>query len=86
VIPGLLQFGDVPEIASLIAPRPCLWEVGTKDSLLPRHWQDIALKRIERAYEALGAKKHLHIDRFDGGHQWHGTEAYRLLDQVLRAK
>ena len=30
VIPGLLQHGDVPEIASLIAPRPCLWEAGLK--------------------------------------------------------
>ena len=30
VIPGLLQFGDTPEIASLIAPRPCVWEVGSQ--------------------------------------------------------
>lgn len=83
VIPGLLQFGDVPEIASLIAPRPCLWEVGSKDTLLPRPWQEIALKRISRAYEALGAKEQLQVDRFEGGHQWHGTEAYRMLARVL---
>jgi hypothetical protein len=86
VIPGLLQFGDVPEIASLIAPRPCLWEVGNKDPLLPRAWQDIALKRIERAYEAFAAKKNLQVDRFDGGHVWHGTEALRILDKVLGDK
>src|SRR5262249_30656540 len=34
VIPGLLQIGDVPEIASLIAPRHCLWEVGSRDALI----------------------------------------------------
>jgi dienelactone hydrolase len=84
VIPGLLEFGDVPEIASLMAPRPCLWEVGDKDTLLPRSWQDIALKRIERAYEAVGAKNNLQVDRFEGGHQWHGEEALRLLDRVLK--
>jgi len=36
VIPGLLNYGDVPEIASLIAPRPCLWEVGRNDNLMVR--------------------------------------------------
>jgi len=84
IIPGLLQFGDVPEIASLIAPRPCLWEIGNKDKLLPRDWQELALTRIARAYAALGAKENLLVDRFEGGHQWHGTEAVRLLDKVLR--
>ena len=24
IIPGLLKYGDVPEIGSLIAPRPCV--------------------------------------------------------------
>ena len=85
-IPELLQFGDVPEIASLIAPRPCLWEVGSRDTLLPKAWQDIALKRIERAYEALAAKKNLQVDRFEGGHEWHGTVAFQLLDKVLDAQ
>src|SRR5262249_17989601 len=30
IIPGLLNYGDIPEIASLIAPRHCLWEIGLK--------------------------------------------------------
>src|SRR5262249_48665457 len=34
VIPGLLQFGDVPEIGGLIAPRPCVWEIGSRDNLV----------------------------------------------------
>lgn len=45
IIPGLLQFGDVPEIASLIAPRTCLWEVGTKDTLIDPLWADEILLR-----------------------------------------
>ena len=84
VIPGLLNYGDVPEIASLIAPRPCLWEVGTKDALMQERWVTEALKRIGPAYRALGAEKQLHVDRFQGGHRWHGDEAYRLLDAVLK--
>jgi dienelactone hydrolase len=84
VIPGLLEYGDVPEIASLIAPRPCLWEVGARDVLISPKWADKALERIGRAYRALDAEANLQIDRFDGGHQWHGKEAYTLLEKMLK--
>jgi dienelactone hydrolase len=85
VIPGLLSFGDVPEIAGLIAPRPCLWEVGTRDRLMVPRWVETARKRIARVYGALGAKDQLYLDRFEGSHVWHGIRAYRLLDKVLKA-
>ncbi len=45
LIPGVLQFGDVPEISSLIAPRPCVWEVGTRDELMKPDWAEKALER-----------------------------------------
>jgi dienelactone hydrolase len=83
-IPALLAFGDVPEIASLIAPRPCLWEVGSRDDLIAPEWADAALSRLRRAYRAAGAEGELRVDRFDGGHQWHGVAAYPLLDAVLK--
>lgn len=83
IIPGLLQFGDTPEIASLIAPRHCLWETGTRDGLIVPKWSDEALTRIRRAYKALGAEDRLQVDRFEGGHVWHGEVANSLLDKVL---
>ena len=46
VIPSLLQYGDVPEIGSLIAPRPCVWEAGLKDGLMVPKWVDEALVRL----------------------------------------
>ena len=70
IIPGLLQYGDVPEIAGLIAPRPCLWEVGSKDTLIDPLWADEILLRQKRAYKALGAGDRMSVDRFDGGHVW----------------
>ncbi|MCI0685203.1 MAG: prolyl oligopeptidase family serine peptidase [Gemmataceae bacterium] len=86
VIPGLLKYGDIPEIAGLIAPRPCLWEVGAKDTLIAPKWAELALSRIRPAYAALGAEKNLRVDRFDGGHRWHGVEAYEFLKAALDAK
>jgi hypothetical protein len=84
VIPRPLQYGDVPEIAALIAPRPCLWEVGSRDRLQPELWVENALGRIRPAYQALGAWDQLQVARFEGGHRWDGTRAYRLLEEVLK--
>jgi hypothetical protein len=83
IIPGLLQYGDVPEIASLIAPRPCVWEVGSRDNLISAKWAEQALERVRRAYRALGAEDHVQVDRFEGGHEWSSRVAVPLLAKVL---
>lgn len=83
VIPGLLQYGDVPEIGGLIAPRPCVWEAGSHDPLIPADWAEKAVERIRRPYAALGVSEKLVIDRFDGAHQWHGEVAYPVLQNAL---
>jgi len=83
VIPGLLQYGDVPEIGSLIAPRPCLWEVGRRDGLMVQPWADQGYERLQRAWTAFGAAGNLMRDSFDGAHRWSGELAYPLLHRVL---
>jgi dienelactone hydrolase len=84
VIPGLLKYGDVPEIGSLIAPRPAVWQWGTEDALIKRDWAEEAAKRMRSAYEALGAADNFVIDRFEGGHAWHWEGALPELQQALR--
>lgn len=49
-IPGLLRYGDVPKIGGLIAPRPCVWEVGSRDRLIAPERTAQALARLRRAY------------------------------------
>jgi dienelactone hydrolase len=83
IIPGLLRYGDVPEIASLIAPRPCLWEVGNQDALMVKDRIGPALERMRRAYRAFGAEDRLEVDFFEGGHRWNGVKAYPLLSRQL---
>jgi dienelactone hydrolase len=84
VIPGLLNYGDVPEIASLIAPRPVLWEVGNHDGLMVKDRIGPALERMRRAWRAFDALDNLQVDFFEGRHEWHGLQAYPLLEKVLR--
>jgi dienelactone hydrolase len=84
IIPGLLRYGDTAEIAGLIAPRPCVWEAGSRDGLIPAKAAEEMLGRIRRVYKALDSEKNLHVDRFEGGHVWNGKVAYPLLDRVLK--
>jgi len=86
VIPGLLQYGDVPEIGSLIAPRPCIWETGSRDKLIVPDWKERAIERMQRAYVASGNPEHLQIHKFEGGHRWDGTTAIPLIDKILKGK
>ncbi len=83
VVPGLLGFGDVPEVGSLIAPRPCVWELGSKDGLIKPEWTAEALARMRRAYAALGARDALAVDLFEGGHRWNGEAAYPAFEKAL---
>jgi len=41
-------------------------------------------KRMGRAYRALAAEERLEVDRFEGGHRWHGKRGYEVLDRALR--
>jgi dienelactone hydrolase len=85
MIPGLLKYGDYSEVASLIAPRPCVWETGSNDGLIVPKWDEVFRDRLRRAYRALGAVDQLHFDRFEGGHVWSGRIAFPLFDEVLKA-
>ena len=85
MIPGLLNYGDYSEIGSLIAPRPCVWETGSNDSLIVPKWDEVFRDRLRRAYGALGAADKLHFDRFEGAHEWSGRIAFPLFDKVLKA-
>lgn len=84
VIPGLLEWGDTPEIGSLIAPRPVIWEAGRQDTLMVAGWLEKASDRIQRAYAAAGKPENFAVHRFDGGHAWSGETAIPLLARVLK--
>ena len=84
IIPNLLKYGDYAEIGGLIAPRPCVWEMGSTDGLIVPKWDAVFKSRLERVYKALGVRDQLHYDHFDGGHRWNGDVAFPLFDKVLK--
>lgn len=85
VVPGLLRYGDIPEVLGLIAPRPLMIERGLDDILLPAQYFEEGYSRLMRVYEAAGASDRLSKDEFPGGHQFSGAKSLPWLDRWLTA-
>ena len=85
IIPGLLQYGDYSEIGGLIAPRPCVWQMGSEDALVVKNGWDTKFKqRLQRVYKAAGVSTNLYFDHFQGGHRWNGDVSFKVFDAVLQ--
>jgi len=82
-VPGMLTYGDTPEVFGLIAPRPLLLELGTVDGTSPEIFAMEAYAEIERIYEAAGARDRLDLDVFETGHKYHGAKAFDWFDRWL---
>lgn len=81
-IPGILKFGEMYDIAALIAPRPLLVEGGTKD---PIEATKYAYEQVRRAYALLGAEERLEADFFEGRHEIGGWKCYDFIASWLRS-
>lgn len=84
VLPGMLGQLEHLDLAALVAPRPLLIESGLHDDLFPAAVATEEVSKLRRVYEALEAPAHRVVhDVFEGGHQWHGDEAYPFLERFL---
>ena len=88
-VPGILQYGDTPEIASLIAPRPLHLNFGELDRGSPIDEVRAGLKRIANQYASMHAeKKFTHYIEEGSGHilsekMWKKTIA--VFDKYLKS-
>lgn len=83
---GLLRYGDLGEVASLIAPRPLCIESGRLDEGFPVEETRKAVEVVMRAYKAANALERFTYDEFDGGHMWHGKVSIQFLKRWLPPK
>ena len=77
-LPGLLKYGDVPEVFSLIAPRPMQLQAGAQDGLLNDADRDAMAATVRRAYELSGVPENLELHSHPGGHilQWGAAKQF----------
>jgi dienelactone hydrolase len=81
-VPGIFKYGDTPDIAALIAPRPLLLNFGETDSGSPIDEVRTGLKVIEQTYASMHADdKFSSYIELGSGHvlsdeMWNRTKAW----------
>jgi dienelactone hydrolase len=82
-IPGLARFGEMYDLAGLIAPRPMLVESADRDPIFPRFAVEKSIAMARQEYQVFQAADQLETDYFPGGHQISGARAYDFLKEKL---
>ena len=85
-VPGILRWGDIPEVVSLIAPRPLLILNGEKDWRFPVSGAKEVVARAGMLYRRLGKPDALQLFVSPGGHEFTDEmrqRAYHWLDRWL---
>jgi len=79
--PGILELGEMYDIASLIAPRPLFVETGDLDDIYPVGPAREAFSRVQKVYEMLGVPERAIHEVFTGRHRWNGQGVYGHLER-----
>ncbi len=77
-LPGLLRFGDVPEVLSLIAPRALQLQAGEQDGLITPRDRDHIASVVRAAYRRAGAEDRFEFVLHPRGHElvWPHAERF----------
>ncbi|NHV06091.1 MAG: acetylxylan esterase [Thaumarchaeota archaeon] len=82
-VPGILKYGEMYDVASLIAPRALLVESGTKDDIFPIESAKYAYEKVKEVYRFLNAEDKIDSDFFEGRHEISGRKSYDFLVKWL---
>ena len=80
MIPGLLDYLDYPDIATLAMPRPLLVVYGQQDTLFPPDGVKAAMNTLQKSYHAIGQPERFNTFIFDGPHKFPLTAQQKMMD------
>ncbi|WP_247002402.1 alpha/beta hydrolase [Halosolutus gelatinilyticus] len=82
-LPGVLDLGEMPDVAGLVAPRPFVAVAGRDDHLFPVAGVRRAFDRLAEIYEAAGAPDRCELVVRDGGHRYYADGVWPFVDEHL---
>lgn len=82
-VPGILRFGDLPDVAGLIAPRHLLFVHGRADPLFPISEVERAVAGVRAIYEAADASDRLDHRWGPAGHRFYADLMWPFVMEVL---
>lgn len=85
-VPGLARFGEITDLAALIAPRPLFVEAGTRDGIFPIGSVREAVRRSRAIWEMFGVPGTPELEVFEGRHRIANGASYNWLRRALGLK
>ena len=82
-MPGLLKYGDIPDVVLLAAPRPLCIEIGLREDCFQASDMLKAARYVQRGYKAIKAADRVIVDAFEGKHQWSGRKSWDWFERWL---
>jgi hypothetical protein len=82
-VPGILNWAEMYDVASLIAPRPLFVESGEKDNIFPIAASRASFGRVQKVYEIFDAAALTEQETFDGPHSFWGKRGLPFLAKHL---
>jgi len=83
VVPGLLNWLEMDDVAALVAPRPLLAISGTRDHIFPYAGAAAVVESARRVYQALGARDHLAAASAEGPHRFYPEVAWSAFERLV---
>ena len=83
-IPGILNLGEMSDIAGLIAPRPFHAITGIKDDIFPIEETRKAFGELKQIYKAFGAEKDCQLFEGQGGHRYYKAGVWKFVKAHLK--
>jgi dienelactone hydrolase len=82
-VPGILQWGEMYDVAALIAPRPLFVESGERDPIFPLKGSLESFAHVQRVYDVFDAKDQTAQEVFPGVHEFWGKQGLPWLKSKL---
>ena len=80
-IPGILELGEMGDVAGLIAPRPLCVINGKEDAIFPIEETRKAFAHLKTIYRAAGAPGDLMLYEGNGGHKYYKEGAWPFIKE-----
>jgi hypothetical protein len=82
-VPGILNWAENYDVASLIAPRFFFSEGGDRDPIFPVHATRASFAKVKQTYEVFGVPDRAQQQIFSGEHVFHGEKGLPFLAAAL---
>ena len=83
-IPGILELGEMADIAGLIAPRPLCIVHGKEDPIYPIDETRKAFTNLKAIYNAAAVPGRVELYEGNGGHKYYAEGAWPFLNKNLK--